>query len=391
MQTNCVARAVISPSGNTIQKIDVLDTGSGYRSAIAQINYDVSVPVTSNAELRVISSPPGGHGSDVLSELFAKHLIVGVKFAANDTPYLGDNDFRTVGLLKAPLFDSVTLKISEANTTGELSIGEKVFSYSPTRLYGSVATTSGNTSIVGTNTAFRASLSALDYVLIESDQAAHLSQVSSVVSNTSVTLTTSPVFTDGASRISLVRDMQEIGYVSGRSLGEVVVSNAAAKVIDSLYVVGLESSCTTTIDDTLPSDGRVKIGSTRDYAGYDKFTQLTKFSGTLTSGTFVEDELVTQDNGDPVEEPTARFHSLVDLGPAEDMYITDSVFTFFANSALTTGTVVGSTSNAVFIIDNKYEGELVKDSGKILYLENMSAISRSNTQTETIKLIIKFA
>ena len=56
-------------------------------------------------------------------------------------------------------------------------------------------------------------------------------------------------------------------------------------------------------------------------------------------------------------------------------------------------TVVGNTSGANFVINNlAYEKkpDIIVGSGDILYAENFEPINRSNTQTETIKLVLSF-
>jgi hypothetical protein len=50
----------------------------------------------------------------------------------------------------------------------------------------------------------------------------------------------------------------------------------------------------------------------------------------------------------------------------------------------------GLTSNTYFNASYKYNGEIVPDSGEILYLENLSPITRDYKQTETVKLILEF-
>jgi hypothetical protein len=70
MIDDCYARAIIDPnSANSISRIEVLDSGSGYRSAIASIQVNDIVPVTITASLRPIISPDGGHGKNINNEL----------------------------------------------------------------------------------------------------------------------------------------------------------------------------------------------------------------------------------------------------------------------------------------------------------------------------------
>lgn len=389
MQTNCIARAIVSGSSNAIQKIDVLDTGSGYRSAIASVLYDAAVPVSSNATVRAVMPPPGGHGSDVFGELYANQLLVSVKFIEDETPFTIENDFRSVGVLKAPKFESTTIKIDEANTVGEFATNERVFSYKPVKLAGVVDVISGNTTVLGINTYFESSIANGDFVIISDTLSTKFAQVDSVTADTVLNLTSAPNFTSTDCEITFVNDLTAIGYVSGRSIGELTLSNVNSYDITSKNLIGEDSSCKSEVDQSLADNEQILING-RSFDNFDKFLQLSKLSGSLTSGMFSEDEIIVQDNGDPIEIPTARFHSLVDSGATEDLYITDAVFSFKTSSE-GSGLVTGTTSNASFIIDNKYNGDLVKDSGQILYIENLSPISRNNNQTETLKLLIKFA
>ena len=52
--------------------------------------------------------------------------------------------------------------------------------------------------------------------------------------------------------------------------------------------------------------------------------------------------------------------------------------------------VTGATSTATSRITAQTNPDLVKNSGEVLYLEEVSAVSRSNTTTETVRLVITF-
>ena len=88
--------------------------------------------------------------------------------------------------------------------------------------------------------------------------------------------------------------------------------------------------------------------------------------------------------------------------------MTDSInnangFVYACNSTITTLTevkgtfdisntasVTGATSANVARFNSKISPDLVKGSGTVLMLKNVAAVSRSNTTTETVKLVIKF-
>ena len=53
-------------------------------------------------------------------------------------------------------------------------------------------------------------------------------------------------------------------------------------------------------------------------------------------------------------------------------------------------TVVGVTSGAISNVQGRVVPDLVKYTGDVLYLENVDPVTRSNTQSEQIKIVLKF-
>lgn len=376
---NCIARALVnSSSGNSIYKVDVLDAGANYRSANVVIRPDASVGVEANAVLRAIISPPGGHGSNQAAELQSIFTGITTKFIQDEEALTPDNDYRTVGILKDPLFTNVVIQIETGNTVGAFVVGERVYQYKDIKLAGAVSVTSGSPTVTGTNTFFSDSLSNNDYVLITDGAQNIFTQVATVTSNTSLTLSVNAPFTSATCTISYANAVS-YGVLTGNATGEITVSNVyTAGLTTSLRLVGDESYCTSVVDVTgIPP---IAIHG-RNPNSFNTFTQLTKFVGTLSSGSFIDDEEVTQDSALSYSQPRARFHS----GNSTVMYVTDVKNIFEPGEVIT-----GSNSDATFIVSAKYEGELTKDSGEIVYVENLSPISRSDTQTETVKLILEF-
>jgi predicted ATP-dependent protease len=52
--------------------------------------------------------------------------------------------------------------------------------------------------------------------------------------------------------------------------------------------------------------------------------------------------------------------------------------------------IIGYDSQATAEVTNKYSPELVPGSGKVLFIEKLDQISRTNTASETIKFIFEF-
>ena len=92
---NAVARVSAS---NTLDSIVMTNPGSGYTYAT------VSVTDTgggSNAEVRAIMSPPGGHGFDPARELVGSNVIINVRIRGSEQGILStENDFRQVALIE---------------------------------------------------------------------------------------------------------------------------------------------------------------------------------------------------------------------------------------------------------------------------------------------------
>jgi hypothetical protein len=390
---NCIARAIITGvASNSVQKIEVMNPGSGYRSATAIIRPANTVGVSANASLRAIMSPQNGHGANSFSELGANYAGIAVKFIENEgvAPELRtENDYRQVGLLRNPLFANVEVKYSAGNTVGAFLPAEHVSQYTSVRLTGT-ANTFANSTIKGNGTLFQDSLRVGDRLLVTDGLNNIYGNVVSIASNTELVIDANASFTSNTCNISMVT-ASAFGIISANSTGTIYLANVnVSNVSSSMKFIGEESYCTTVADTIKISRG----GSTPDVRStnnYATFSQLTKFTGKIT-GTFTADELVTQDSAvAPYDTPSARLYAVVDdtsVSNADVMYVTN-VQNIWQTGA-EDGVATGANSQAQFLVEAKYEGELVPGSGDVVYVENLPPIARSNNQTETIKLILEF-
>lgn len=120
--SNASARAIVNSTSNTIHRIEIVSRGTGYTYASVSITGNTGVInvsssntiVANNATAKVIISPKGGHGSNAASELGAHFVGVSVAFDStlSGNKVVDENDFRTAGILKNPLFANVVLTIS---------------------------------------------------------------------------------------------------------------------------------------------------------------------------------------------------------------------------------------------------------------------------------------
>lgn len=383
---NCVARAIVNSAiGNAISRVEVLNTGAGYRLATAKIKTANIVSVTSNAVVVPIISPPGGHGFNINNELFGRFVGISSSFIGNNEPLSANNDYRTVGLLKNPQFANVSIILDAGSITGSFVTNENVLRYKPVRLHGNV-NISANSLITGVETSFVDTLRTNDRIIITNGISNIAANVLTITSDSLLTIDKDPSFIGSNCSIYLI-EAEKFGKVLDYNSINISLTDVNPVGLElSSYLLGEVSSCTARVSNTQPY---IRVNG-RDAEEFNAFNQLTTFVGSFTStNEFVEDEFLIQDTDDIDTSPSARVHSYRDNpGSANDyLYVTNVSNVFDLNGV----TVIrGLTSNAYFDARYKYNGEIVPDSGEILYLENLKPITRDFKQTETVKLILEF-
>ena len=94
------AFAIRNVTSNTIQSIVIDNRGINYSYAIVTVNS----PTGSGAIARAIISPPGGHGSDPVTELGGSYLITNIRFKGSKNGKLPvTNDYHQIALLENPV------------------------------------------------------------------------------------------------------------------------------------------------------------------------------------------------------------------------------------------------------------------------------------------------
>ncbi len=129
------ARAVINSTlnANVVANVQMVTTGNSYTWASCTIQGNTGFVtnavsnsyITTSSAARAIISPQGGHGSNVLQELFANKMGISVSIANTESAKLAtSNDFREIGLLKDPLFANGTFVLTSSTTN--FTAGEKI-------------------------------------------------------------------------------------------------------------------------------------------------------------------------------------------------------------------------------------------------------------------------
>jgi hypothetical protein len=471
------ARAIVNTFGNSIQRIEMLELGADYTYAKATILTDPVVGIDATATLRPIYSPPGGHGYDAAKELGATRLCISTKFSNSDVGVPLSNDYRTIGILKDPVFANVTFNITDA--TGSFIAGEQIYKVNGVKISSNASIDSANASVTSPNDDFLNQVSIGEYIYFKTSSGYQLSVVNSIVNSshmtlvtnnyysctsaemyktniganlTSVNLTYSNVLTGNVSVnttsanlngtgtsfttqlvanssllfiysasggggtirkvLSVANDTlaildsncsfanatakeQPIGYTInstvspeiGASVG--MITSVAAGTFDAThvsgdfktgdYVIGSNSGAFATVNSIMRSGV---------YKNFNTFIQMYKYNAIPVSGNFTGDEAVYQSTTGSIrgQFANAYFHSVVDSDTNKDYYVTNQIGVFQVGIP-----IIGTSNTAPKAnIVNKYSPELVFGSGKVMYLEKLDAISRTNTAAETIKFIFEF-
>ena len=164
------------------------------------------------------------------------------------------------------------------------------------------------------------------------------------------------------------------GYVQAANTTKLELSNAYGHFSTTGNVTGDDSGASANLTAFLVN-GKDTSRSNSHY-----FQQTHKFEHNLVTGTpFTEDETV--------EQSTTTANGTVYQSNNTHTSLTTVRGTFGASNSYI---VTGDTSSETVRFKNSIPPDLVRGSGEVLLLKNVEAVSRSNTLTETVKLVLKF-
>lgn len=371
---NAFARAIVnSAAANSISYIEILDRGAGYKSANAVVEYNTTVPVdTRGAEavIRPIMAPTGGHGFDANNELGSSRVCFSMTFNEAVDNFPSTNDFRQVGIMTNPRYANVYVYFDSKD--GSFQPGETAYAMNPVRLYGTSVTvnTSSNT-MTATTGDFANSVSAGDYVYLSGSGTKQLAQVHSVTNATSMVLKSQGAFSCTDTQLYLANIYGE-AKVNTDDTSLVVLDQVYIPYEPNVEIIGVLSGAYGVVDHLELNDQTTVL---------NKFNQMWKYE-ISTSDTFEEDEVVYQQSYDLNH---GLLHSVIGASNPKTMYVTNQF-----GIINTGGTIYGNTSHATATVLNKYQPDIIFNSGRIVYLENLEPVTRASGQKETFKIIFEY-
>lgn len=368
----CRARALVnSLASNSVYRVEIVSRGAGYEYGVTANAIYSAVVGAVPVELRVIIPPGSGHGYDAKSELGCHAIEFSCRISNSESnTLLTTNDYRQIGLIQNPQFANVVLEI--ANLHGAFLLNENIYKVQPRRI--EVGVTINTTSnLISCNTAdFQYQLSNNDYLYIQTSTDQQLAQISSVVNSSAAVLTSNGKIESGNAVLYLA-NLVFAGHIDAVNGTHLTVSKLQGGLHNDDLIVGSASHARMNIN---------TISRSGEFKQFDTFIQLSKYVGTVLSGTFVEDELVFQTS---LQQANAYLHSaVIDTGVL-------SLYTGLGEGIMETNNkIIGNTSGAVANIASKFGPELIFGSGRLLYLENIDQVSRNANSSEVFQIIFEY-
>ena len=395
-----MARAIVdrTNANHPILSVDILERGANYSYATAVVRKGTpatdtgGTPITvTDAIVRPILPPQGGHGANTAIELGAKRVSFYSKFNRNESGVVEPtNTFAQFGLMRDPQFANVEIYYTDEQ--GFFLADEKVQQFTQLQIAGTFtsSTSLGATIEASIEQDFARDLKVGDKLLLKTATQQHIVNVV-LGSNTSViTIDETPVFADSAnvSCNAYYVEVQAEGTIT--NINPPAVNGAKAFLIDNVtpefskgsLIYGVNSKTIATIAGI---DINNRISSEFADFTFDTFNQMLRIEGTITGGDFVEDETVTQGSS------SAQLHSVSEIsGSKKTLSLTNVVGKFRADTAIV-GSVSGAlcSPTATDTLDIT-PGDVDPNTGSIIYLQNDIPVDRSENQSEEIRVILEF-
>jgi hypothetical protein len=346
--TGAVAKATCD--GVTLSDVEVINKGSGFTRATATIK----TTNTSGATLEPMLSPYGGHGSDPISEIPPTRLMILAKLDRDESGitsgklYSGSfplrNDFRQYGIIRNPT-------LATGDNKGKIA-GSEIDSVTDIKISAATGSVYGAGDFVENDIVFGESSVACGKVL-------HWFRDTDI--------------SKGTLRLLNVGTKFKVGeYVVGLGTG----SNWSSNNKGSGYVQYQDETDITQTNNHYRLTTALEIRSTAGNSG-DTY-------GIAHSNRFDLDQIIMGSSG----SSATIIEYIPSGGQTATLYLSNIVGSSGADYH---GFTVGENLSGVTVssvINKIYIPEFNKGSGQLLYINNVTPVSRHNEQEEEIKIII---
>lgn len=446
--TGALAYSVVNSSflsSNNIESIVVLNPGQNY--TYANISIAANGLFGEGAAASPVIAPLTGHGSEPYKELGARYAgismtidtgeIEGYKFPVH-------SKYRKIGIIENPLYQEVSVGVNDYDRTN-FSIANKSgsgfvegeFCYQPNTAAAGIVVYA-NTSFVqikNTQGTFIANTANDNIIGLSSSTTANVKVTNtvyfSVLSN--VEIVSENTSNASAQLVSANSTVLKLTSVSGRfDANDTVydaVTNAYANVTSILISNGTVDA-TSSFGQKFSQVARLTLTSNTSafYVGETVAQQVSLASGVVLSTNTDIDIIYTNANGsfsvgNEITDGTTGATATVTFANSTYLRLTSKNGTFADSQRIINNVDIGADITTVYPVlvltdvngDNKFQSgtypfvgnqsgavgrnqilstilypDLVRNSGTVVYLENVAPVTRSSTTKEKINLVIKF-
>jgi hypothetical protein len=258
--------------------------------------------------------------------------------------------------------------------SGIFTTGEKISQIRYLTLVGTVTTNTTSGTITGSGTEFSTGLTAGDELFIY-DSASQLQSIRTIdtITNSSVLqLTSNNSFTASYATIAKVHKLAS-GYKTGNSSPYITLSNTEPKFVVGSRIIGHTSGAFANVT-------AINVNE-KNYNSWNTFDNRIRIAYTSNTSGFSNDAIVYQ--GD-ISLANARFHS----ANSTYLFLTSDKGPITANPSSGLNQYQGVAGYTLGSI--KYNSDIVKNSGEVIYIENSEPITRANAQSESFKVVLQF-
>ena len=440
--SNALGYAIVNSVSNSISSIVVIDSGMNYN--YANVSISANNLYGAGANLIAIVSPSLGHGYDAVKELGSRYIGIttNIDIPTNESfryPVYGY--YRRIGIIQDPLFNDVTvnvdtfdrLKASIANTNGIYFANSEIVLQPSTNAAG-VVVTSNTTFIELKNVKGNFVSNANIYGLL-SNASAYTTSVNTSIfrigANVEIVSETSSGGTGSIAGVISNNTLQLTNVTGKFDANDTIIdysSNTYANVV-SIYTSNNTVQATNSFGEKFNQTARITLSSVSGtYANNETVIQtITNAYGKVLSYTGDLDISLTSVTGsftfgDTITDTTSNASAYVIAANSTYLKLTGVSGIFNTNHYINNGrayATISNTYNVVVLYDvsgaNRFQTstypivgqisgasgiskiantisypDLVNNSGKVLYVENVSPFGISNTSKEKISLVIKF-
>jgi len=448
---NCIGIAVVNTAPNSsfdVVGVDIINPGIGYTQANVAIYANTNYG--SNATATAVVSPVYGHGYDPVSELGGRYVGVNVvldEIANEGYDFLGYGTYRKVGILQNPQFkdvkvtltdfDRVNLSLNAASYSGNTAwaVGEVVVQ-SNTNAAGVVVF--GNSSFLQLKSVkgtFNVSNTVYGYY---SNSTANVVQANTIyfpVGNAAQVITQSNSGSTGVVTQVVNTSVYFLSNVVGQfATGDTMydsVANAYATV-SSIFVANGARDASSNFGSRFNQTARITLTANTGAFVQNEYVQqqVSNARGRIVSSTNEIDLIVTSMSGSfvvgqTVTDATTNANGVCSFANTTYLRVTSVSQNLSFGSGHVINNGLGATAtisnvlpvlvlndvsdqpsfqagnNAIVGLQSGASGtsnnylfveqpDLVRDSGKVIYTESFTPVTRSATSKEEIKLVIKF-